>query len=127
MGLSLLKTGVQGRKDTNVIPVRLIQGVTTRRAGLRYTAVVVTTGADSVEFHVSSSEADAAKSTITRLMIGEPATSSPPPVVPVADSLPPVPQPDVADQLRKLAGLHESGLITDEEFATKRAALIEKL
>jgi hypothetical protein len=32
-----------------------------------------------------------------------------------------------ADRLKELAELHESGLLTDEEFAEKRAALIEKL
>ncbi len=34
---------------------------------------------------------------------------------------------DPAEQLKKLADLHQSGLLTDEEFATKRAALIDKL
>jgi hypothetical protein len=34
---------------------------------------------------------------------------------------------DPAEQLKKLAELHESGLITDDEFAVKRAALIERL
>jgi hypothetical protein len=35
--------------------------------------------------------------------------------------------PDPADQLRRLADLHGSGLITDEEFAAKRAAVVELL
>ncbi len=34
---------------------------------------------------------------------------------------------DPAEQLKKLADLHQSGLLTDEEFATKRAALVDKL
>lgn len=124
-GLSLLKTGVSGHKDTNVLPIRLIQGITTRRAGFRYTAVVVSTAADSIEFHVSANEAEQAKSTITRLMIGElptpVATTQPLPPPPAS------PQGDPAEQLRKLADLHQSGLLTDEEFALKRAALIERL
>ena len=40
------------------------------------------------------------------------------------------PTPDEADpaeQLKRLADLHESGLLTDEEFATKRAAIVDKL
>jgi hypothetical protein len=32
-----------------------------------------------------------------------------------------------AEQLKKLADLHQSGLITDEEFATKREALVAQL
>lgn len=39
----------------------------------------------------------------------------------------PTPADDPAEQLKKLADLHQSGLLTDEEFATKRAALVDKL
>jgi Bacterial PH domain/Short C-terminal domain len=35
--------------------------------------------------------------------------------------------PDVADQIRKLAQLRDEGLVTDEEFETKRAELLAKL
>jgi hypothetical protein len=38
-----------------------------------------------------------------------------------------VPEVDPAEQLRKLADLHRDGLLTDEEFAAKRAAIIDKL
>ena len=34
---------------------------------------------------------------------------------------------DPAEQLKKLADLHQSGLLTDEEFAAKRAAIVDKL
>jgi hypothetical protein len=34
---------------------------------------------------------------------------------------------DPAEQLKKLADLHQSGLLTDEEFAAKRAAMVDKL
>ncbi len=34
---------------------------------------------------------------------------------------------DPAEQLKKLADLHQSGLLTDEDFAAKRAALVDKL
>jgi hypothetical protein len=125
-GISLLKTGVKGKKETNVIPIKMVQGVTTHRKGMRYTAVVVATASDSVEFHVHSKQAEEAKSTILRLMLEGPeiaAPVSPAPQPPAAEAA----QPDVADQLRTLGELHQSGLLTDEEFATKRAALVEKL
>jgi hypothetical protein len=32
-----------------------------------------------------------------------------------------------ADQLRQLSELHAAGLLTDEEFAAKRAAVIDRL
>lgn len=44
---------------------------------------------------------------------------------PSAPSAAPVDGP--AEQLKKLADLHQSGLLTDEEFAAKRAVLVEKL
>jgi hypothetical protein len=34
---------------------------------------------------------------------------------------------DPAEHLKKLADIHKRGLITDEEFAAKRAAIVEKL
>jgi hypothetical protein len=40
---------------------------------------------------------------------------------------PAAPGDDPAEQLKKLADLHESGLLTDEEFATKRAAIVDRL
>lgn len=41
---------------------------------------------------------------------------------------PPVPQQeDVAAVLRKLASLHDEGLLTDEEFAAKRAEIIARI
>jgi hypothetical protein len=58
-GMSLAFSGK--RRDTNMIPIRQIQGVTTHRAGLRYTVVKVATAADTVEFHVSKPQAEAAK------------------------------------------------------------------
>ncbi len=32
--------------------------------------------------------------------------------------------PDIADQIRKLASLHDDGLLTEEEFQAKKAALL---
>jgi Domain of unknown function (DUF4429)/Short C-terminal domain len=34
---------------------------------------------------------------------------------------------DPAEQLKKLADLHQSGLLTNEEFASKRAAIVDRL
>jgi Short C-terminal domain len=148
LGASLLATGVKGKKDTNVIPIKMVQGVSTHRKGMRYTAVVVMTASDSVEFHVHSKQAEEAKSTIMRLMLERPEITTAPatPATPAAPAAPaaaaaaptavsPVSPPptaeakqtDVADQLRTLGELHQSGLLTDEEFAAKRAALVEKL
>ena len=40
---------------------------------------------------------------------------------------PPSAEPDVMDQLRKLADLHGAGILTDEEFAAKKADLLDRM
>ena len=37
------------------------------------------------------------------------------------------PADDASTALRKLAGLHHSGLLSDDEFAAKRAEIIERI
>jgi hypothetical protein len=78
-GLSLLATGVDGRNTTSsVIPIKMIQGVSTARKGVRFTTVVVATAGSSVEFHVVSNDAENIKNTITNVMMnGRAATPTP--------------------------------------------------
>lgn len=40
---------------------------------------------------------------------------------------PPQQQEDITQQLQKLAGLHQNGILTDEEFKKAKDALISKL
>src|ERR1700735_602433 len=54
-GLSL---ALPGRRDTNMIPVRQIQGVSTHRAGLSYTTVRVASAGDVTEFRVRKHQAE---------------------------------------------------------------------
>lgn len=65
-GLTLLATS--GRKDTNMILIRAIQGVTTSKAGIGYTTVRVITGGDATEFRVTKREAEQVKATLLQLM-----------------------------------------------------------
>lgn len=37
------------------------------------------------------------------------------------------PPPDIADQIKKLADLHAAGILTDDEFATKKADLLGRM
>jgi len=46
---------------------------------------------------------------------------------PLFAAAPAAPVDDPAEQLKKLADLHDSGLLTDEEFAAKRAAIVDRL
>ncbi len=49
------------------------------------------------------------------------ATTPAAPAQPAATS---TPEPDISDQLRKLAALRDDGILTDEEFATQKAKLL---
>lgn len=64
------RTGwLPGRKDTNMILVRQIQGITTRKHGLVYTKVRLTAGAAVTEFRCTKAQAAEVKETITRLLL----------------------------------------------------------
>jgi hypothetical protein len=106
-----------GRKDTNLIPVRHIQGITTQKAGLAFTTVRVATAGDATEFRVTKREAEQVRSTLLRLMNQ--------PVQPVQQAATPCgPSQLVADEIRKLADLREAGLLTDAEFAAQKNRLL---
>ena len=116
MGASL---AVPGRRNSNMIPIRQIQGVTTKRSGLQ-TSVQVATAADVIEMRVSKAEAEQVKVTLTRLMLGWGAPASPvPPAVPA-----PASPTSVADELAKLVQLRDAGALTEEEFAAQKARLL---
>lgn len=44
-----------------------------------------------------------------------------------AGGVPPTAAPDIADQIKKLADLHAAGILTDDEFATKKADLLHRM
>ncbi|HUL25262.1 MAG TPA: SHOCT domain-containing protein [Streptosporangiaceae bacterium] len=48
---------------------------------------------------------------------GPPQQQAPPPAAPAAG-------PSVADQIQQLAGLHQQGVLSDEEFAAAKAKLL---
>ena len=116
-GLSL---ALPGRKDSNMIPIRMMQGVTTHRNGLSWTLVKVATAGDITEFKVSSRQAEDIKAMLLRLMHASNTTVPAAPTAPTAPAL-------VADELRKLAELRAEGLLSDEEFAAQRARLLRLL
>lgn len=62
------KKSITGRGDSNMIPVRQIQGVETKRAGLFYALIQVRTSADTIKFRVGKTEAAAIKATIADLI-----------------------------------------------------------
>lgn len=53
--------------------------------------------------------------------------ASPPAAVPSAVTAPPTPSPSLEDKLGQLKRLHEQGLITDEDYRTKKQQLLDRL
>jgi Short C-terminal domain len=88
------------------------------------TTVVVRTKDDEIAyFLISDSVPDAVQAALTPFLKAlnipfyeEPSSST--------ASLPAPPAPDFADQLRKLAALRDDGLITDAEYETQKARLL---
>jgi hypothetical protein len=66
-GLSMLATGVRN-KDTEMIPVRSITSITSKK-GLTNTTVSVIVPGNTIDFRVSHGEAKTVKETLQRLML----------------------------------------------------------
>lgn len=70
-GLSLAATGMKnGKAGTEMIPVRSISSVTTRRDGFRNTLVSVITAGNTIDFRVSHAEAKQVVDLLNRSMLG---------------------------------------------------------
>ena len=111
------KVGMRKGSDTNVLPIRAVQGVSTHRAGIGYTTVEVVSAGDRVGFRISKDLADQVKETILMLMREpEPSPSSSIREPTVATSL--------ADELSKLSQLRDQGVLSDEEFIAQKARLL---
>ncbi|MFH5879742.1 hypothetical protein [Arthrobacter sp. NA-172] len=67
LGLSMLATGVRN-KDTEMIPVRSITSITSKK-GLANTVVSVIVPGNTIDFRISHGEAKAVKATLQRLML----------------------------------------------------------
>ena len=124
-GLSLLKTGVRSKQQgSEVIPIKAISSVTTQKDGLRFTRVSIICSGNTVDFRIGHDEAARVKELITSLVLGthpSQQTAAAPPSAPAPA------EPDVLTQIRKLGELKEAGLLTEEEFASKKADLLSRL
>lgn len=64
-----LVTGARKGGSSEMIPIRAITSVTTKKDGLRNHAVSIITGGNTIDMRVSKGEAEQIKSTLTRLML----------------------------------------------------------
>ncbi|MGV9298841.1 SHOCT domain-containing protein [Amycolatopsis sp. NPDC003676] len=132
-GVSLLATGVRsGRAGTEMIPIKNVSSVTTKRDGLRFTAVKVVTSGNTIDFRVGHNEAGPIKDLLTELVLGShpsqqaPASSEPAVAAPTTEpsDTPASATSSLAADLEKLAELRERGILTDEEFAMQKSRLL---
>ncbi|MCX5267952.1 SHOCT domain-containing protein [Streptomyces sp. NBC_00199] len=130
-GASLLATGVRGSDaGTEMIPVRNISSVVTKRDGLMYTKVVVVASGNTIEFRVPHDAAPGIKALLTDLVLGKiPAPGQAAPAVAApARAEAPAPQADSpVEQLRQLAGLRDAGILSEEEFTAKKAEILARM
>lgn len=102
-------------KGVEVIPMSRISSVSTKRK-LVFEVVQITTSGQTIEFKSDPFNAPLLKAKILELMNSPQAA---PATAPSAM--------DPTEQLGKLAELHKAGVLTDEEFATKKAELLKKI
>lgn len=122
LGTSYLATGVTRKQSSEVIPVKSITSVTSKKGlGLQTKLHVITSG-NTIEMRVAHREAEQVKTVLMQLISGtHPSQQASPAAAPAA------PQPDVTAQLQQLASLRDSGILTEEEFAAKKAEILSRL
>ncbi|AWB88086.1 SHOCT domain-containing protein [Mycetocola zhujimingii] len=126
MGLSTLATGVRnGKTGSEMIPVKNITSVTTKRDGMLNTVVQVVTSGNTIDFRVSHAEAAQIRGILNDLILRGPLQSAPA----VQQSAPAVqqPAPDVLGQLTQLGQLRDAGVLTPAEFDAKKAELLARM
>lgn len=127
-GLSLLATGVKnGKAGTEMIPVKSISSITTRRDGVLNSIVSIITAGNTIDFRVAHAESATVKTVVTDLILGKyeeaaaVAESAPAPESPASAPV------DVAEQLQRLASLRDAGILTEDEFNAKKADLLARM
>jgi hypothetical protein len=103
-------------QDHEVIPIHTVTSVNIKKAGLMLSDVVVRSGGGEIPFRFRHEDAQSFRAAIMPLVL---ATAPQPTVAPAAL--------DAADQLRKLGELRDAGILSEDEFQTKKAQLLERM
>lgn len=106
---SLLKSGA----GTETIPASRISSVQARNKGI-WNVVEIFASGNVVEFKADHVTGPWLRDQIRELLAdGSPGAAAP--------------ESDAVDQLQRLAELHKGGILTDEEFAAKKAELLDRM
>jgi len=108
-------------QDHEVIPIRSVTSVNIKKDGMMLSKVTVKSGGGEIPFRFRHEDAQSFRSAIMPLVI---AAGNPPSQ---AMPTPTTAEPDAADQVRKLAELRDAGIVSEEEFQTKKAELLKRM
>ena len=114
--LSLTKA----HRDAETIPMRSVGSVHTKKDGLRFTQVSVTTTGHPITFRMAHGDAQRMRDEIGRLILEREQAIA-------ASATPTSPPPSAhstADELRKLAELRDAGVLSADEFDAQKAKLL---
>lgn len=139
-GMSLAVTGVgkgaygaggKRKQGTEVIPIKAVTSVTTRRDGMINTIVSIATAAGVINMRVHHDEAERAKMILTDLIL-QPSQQTVNVQFHAPQATPPTPAAaaptmDIGAQLAQLGQLRDAGVLTEDEFNAKKAELLARL
>ena len=112
-----------GPEDVEVIPMKSISSVQARR-GAWYHDVTVFASGNTIVFSVDAADAEKLRGLIMDQVLG----GSAHPAQPAAPAAPAPPSGDaLIEQIRKLGELRDEGILTPEEFESKKADLLGRL
>lgn len=145
MGASLLVTGVKGGKDAfEILYLRHVTGASMKKDGMLYYRIEVTTsggsGSNTIPFRVHRNEAQDFRQKLLGAVQAyndrsDGIASTGPEAHPLAPQHAVTPEiepasvaaPTIEERLVHLKTLLDQGILTDEEYASKRSALIDQL
>lgn len=116
--------GLTNKSGTEMIPVKAISSVTTKKDGFTKAKLVMIVSGNTIEARLSPKEADEAKQTLTALILGTHPSQQQPTSTALPSATAAAP-PDLSSQLKQLAELHAAGALSEAEFATAKARLFE--
>jgi hypothetical protein len=108
----------KAKQDTEVTAIKSVTSVQAKKDGMAFTKVTVYASGNNIDFKFRHDDAQSFKNAIMGLILAE-ASTAPTHSQPAA--------PDIADQIKKLAELRDSGVVTPEEFEAKKIELLAKL
>ena len=112
-----------GPEDVEVIPMKSVSSVQARR-GAWYHDVTVFASGNTIVFSVDAADAEKLRSLIMDQVLGGSGHAAPP----AAPAAPAPPSGDaLIEQIKKLGELRDAGILTPEEFESKKAELLGRL